>query len=109
MRHFFTETVVLLNHSSSTDGYWSTSTGADYTTGAEILGAINQVDGSELFYADAHTVRPTHKLYCDASTEVVYGRRCRAIGSTFEIIEQPKDVLRMGHHYEVLLKEVDGV
>jgi len=115
MRKFYTETVILLDRDlttggyPSTGGYWSTSTGADYTTAASLMGAINLLDGRERFYGDGFTVRATHKLYCDVSTEVVHGRRLRAIGSTFEVIEDPKDPMRRGHHYEVLLKEVDGV
>jgi hypothetical protein len=105
---FYSETVILLDASTSTGGYWSTSTGPDYSTGDAIAAAINQAQGSERFFADGLTVRAEYKMYTDPSTEIYYGRRVRWEGDDYYITESPKNTLQKNHHFRVLLKAVDG-
>jgi hypothetical protein len=104
---YFTEDLILLNFSSSTGGYWSTSTDGDYSTGTLIPAAINLTQGSERFFADGQTVRAEYKAYCDVSTEVYQGRRCRWNSEDYLIADEPKNTLQKSHHYKLLLKKVD--
>lgn len=105
---FYSETVILYDKDTSTGGYWSTSTGPDYTTAASIQAAVNLTQGSERFFADGLTVRAEYKMYTSPSTEVYYGRRVKWDGDDYYITESPKNCLQKGHHFKVLLKAVDG-
>jgi hypothetical protein len=100
---FYDQSVILLDYSSSTD-YWST--GGSYTTDVSIDAAVNLIASDQRFIGDGHIIRADYKAYSDASTEVYAGRRARWNGDTFEIVEEPKDVLQRGHHIEWLLRRV---
>ena len=45
---YYTETIILLDKDTSTGGYWSTSTGADYSTATSIPAAVNLLSGDEV-------------------------------------------------------------
>ena len=103
---FYTESVVLLSYSSSTGGYWSTSTGAEYSTDVAIDAAVNLLNSNERFVGDDYTVRAEYVAYCDPTTEVYAQRRCRWDGDTFEIVDEPSNTLQKDHHFRFLMKRV---
>ena len=106
IENFYTETIILLDKDTSTGGYWSTSTGADYSTVASVLAAVNMLSGDEAFKYDNLGFDVKYKAYCDVSSEVYAGRRCRWNGDTFDIIMHPKNTLQKDHHFKILLGEV---
>ena len=101
---FYTETLVLLDHSSSTGGYWST--GGGYTTDVSVSAAVNLMSGDERAQYGAIGYDARYKAYCDVSTDVYEGRRCRWGGDTFEIVGIPKNTLQKGHHLKILLRDI---
>lgn len=103
---YYTETIILLDEDTSTGGYWSTSTGADYTTAASISAAVNQLSGDERFEYGKIGYDAQYKAYADISTEIQAGRRCRWDGDTFEIVTIPKNTLQKNHHLRFLLRDV---
>lgn len=103
---FYTETIILLNSDSSTGGYWSTSTGAAYSTAASITAAVNLLSADEINAYGKIGYNAKYKAYCDVSTEVYAGRRCRWNSDTFDIVADPKNTLQKGHHYKILLRDV---
>jgi len=106
IKKFYTESIILLDHDTSTGGYWSTSTGADYTTDVSVSAAVNLLSGDEVFKYDNMGFDVKYKAYTDVSTEIVAGRRCRWDGDTFVITMEPKNTLQKDHHYKILLGEV---
>jgi len=105
---YYTETVILLDKDSSTGGYWSTSTGAEYSTAASIQAGINQLSASEISAYGKIGIDARYKAYCEVTSEVYGGRRCRWDGDTFEIVEAPKNTLQKGHHYRFLIRDVNN-
>lgn len=103
---YYTETLVLLDYSSSTDGYWST--GGSYTTAATISAAVNLLSGDERADYGRIGYDARYKAYCDVSTEVYEGRRCTWDGETYEIVELPKNTLQKDHHLRILLRNPDA-
>lgn len=104
--HFYTETITLLTSSTGTTGYWSTSTGGDYSTGCAVSAAVNLLSGGEKAqYGElGHDVE--YKCFADVSTEILEGRRCRWDGDTFEIVDVPKNTMQKNHHLRFLLKRL---
>jgi len=105
---YYTETIILLDHDTSTGGYWSTSTAADYSTDVSISAAVNLLSGDELADYGKIALDAKYKAYCAVSTEVVGGRRCRWDGDTFEIVATPKNTLQKNHHLKILLRDVNN-
>ena len=103
---FYSETAILLDYSSSTGGYWST--GAQYTTATSVSAAINLISSNRRFVGDDYAERAEYVMYTSVSTDIYAGRRVRWEGDTFEIVEDPQDVLQRGHHYRSLLRRVDA-
>lgn len=100
---FYTQTIILLDKDTSTGGYWSTSTGADYSTATSIKAAVNLLSADEV---SALVYDARYKAYCDVSTEVYAGRRCRWNSDTFDIVTEPRNTLQRNHHYKILLRDV---
>jgi hypothetical protein len=103
---FYTETIILLDHDTSTGGYWSTSTGPDYTTAASIKAGVNLLSADEVAQYDKLGYDARYKAWSAVSTEVVAGRRCRWDGDTFVIVVEPKNTLQRNHHLKFLLRDV---
>jgi len=103
---YYTETLILLDHDTSTGGYWSTSTGAEYSIATSVKAAVNLLSADEVFQYDKLGFDARYKAYTDVSTEVYEGRRARWGGDTFEIVTVPKNTLQKGHHYKILLRDV---
>ena len=103
---FYTETIILLDYDTSTGGYMSTSTSADYSTATSILAAVNLLSADEVASYDKMGFDAKYKAYSAVSTEVVAGRRCRWDGDTFDIIMHPKNTLQKNHHLKFLLRDV---
>lgn len=103
---YYTETIILLDKDSSTGGYWSTSTGGDYSTASSILAAVNQLSADEVASYDKLGFDAKYKAWSAVSTEVVEGRRCRWNGDTFDIVMKPKNTLQKNHHLKFLLRDV---
>lgn len=104
---FYTQSLTLLSTSTgSTGGYWSTSTGPTYTTGAAIPAAVNLLSGSELAHYGAIGVDARYKAYCAVSTEVYHGRHCLWGGDSYIIVDEPKNTLQRDHHFKILLRDV---
>ena len=103
---FYTETIILLDKDTSTGGYWSTSTGSDYSTAASITAAINLLSADEVASYDKMGFDAKYKAWSDVSTEIVAGRRCRWDGDTFDIVMHPKNTLQKNHHLKFLLRDV---
>jgi len=103
---FYTETIILLDKDTSTGGYWSTSTGADYSTAASVTAAVNLLSADETNAYDKMGFDAKYKAYTAVSTEVVAGRRCRWDGDTFVIVVEPKNTLQKNHHLKILLRDV---
>ena len=103
---FYSQTIILLDKSSSTGSYWSTSTGDEYTTGSVIKGAVNQLSADEIFRYDAIGYNAQYKLFCEPSTQVYAGRRILWNADTYEVINIPKNTLQKNHHFRTLLKKV---
>lgn len=103
---YYTQSVILLSEDTSTGGYWDT--GGTYTTDVSIDAAVNLIASNQRFLGDNYTVRADYKVWSEPSTAIYAGRRARWDGDTFEIVEEPKDVLQRGHHIEWLLRRVDG-
>jgi len=103
---YYTETIILLDSDSSTGGYWSTSTGPDYTPAASITAAVNLLSADETNAYDKLGYNAKYKAYCAVSTEVYAGRRCRWNSDTFDIVADPKNTLQKGHHLKILLRDV---
>ncbi len=106
IQDYYTETLILLDFDSSTGGYWSTSTGADYSTAASVKAAVNLLSADEVFQYDKLGFDARYKAYTDVSTEVYEGRRARWNGDTFEIVTVPKNTLQKDHHVRILLRDV---
>ena len=104
--NFYTETIILLDSDSSTGGYWSTSTGAAYSTAASVKAAVNLLSADEVNSYDKMGYDAKYKAYCDVSTEVYAGRRCRWNSDTFDIVVDPKNTLQKNHHLKILLRDV---
>ena len=104
---FYTETLILLDFSSSTGGTWSTSTGATWTTDVAVKAAVNLLSGAEVADYDKMGFDARYKAYTDVSTEIVAGRRLRWNGDTFDIIMTPKNTLQKNHHLKILLRDVE--
>jgi len=105
---YYTETLILLDHDTSTGGAWSTSTGPEYTTDVSIPAAINQLSAGEIAAYGKIGIDARYKAYCDVTTEVYGGRRCRWDGDTFTIVEAPKNTLQKGHHFKFLIRDVNN-
>jgi len=105
---YYSETLILLDADSSTDGYWSTSTGPAYSTDVSLPAAVNLLSGDEVNDYGVLGIDARYKAYCAVSTEIVSGRRCRWSGDTFEIVVEPKNTLQKNHHYRILLKDVSN-
>ena len=106
---YYTETIILLDKDTSTGGYWSTSTGPDYSTAASISAAVNLLSGDEVAAYDKLGFDAQYKAYCAVTTEVTAGRRCRWDGDTFVIVDVPKNTLQKNHHLRFLLRDVGNV
>jgi hypothetical protein len=106
---YYTETIILLNATTSTEGYMSTGAGKPtYSTGVSIKAAVNLLDGNEILAYDKIGFDARYKAYCDVTTEVYEGRRARWSGDTFEIVALPKNTLQKNHHLRILLRDVDN-
>lgn len=103
---YYTETIILLDKDTSTGGYMSTSTGADYSSAVSIEAAVNLLSGNEVILYDKLGFDAKYKAYTAVSTEVVAGRRARWDGDTFDIIMTPKNTLQKNHHLKILLREI---
>ena len=103
---FYTETIILLDKDTSTGGSWSTSTGPDYSTAASIPAAVNLMSADEVNSYDKLGYDAKYKAYCDVSTEIYAGRRCRWNSDTFDIVTDPKNTLQKNHHLKILLRDV---
>jgi hypothetical protein len=103
---FYTQTIILLDKNTSTGGYWSTSTGPDYSTAASIKAAVNLLSADEVAAYGKIGFDARYKAYCDVTTEVYGGRRCRWNSDTFDIVTDPKNTLQKNHHYKILLRDV---
>jgi len=103
---FYTETIILLDKDTSTGGYWSTSTGADYSTDASVPAAVNLLSADEVNLYGKMGFDAKYKAYSAVSTEIVAGRRCRWNSDTFDIIMVPKNTLQKNHHLKYLLGDV---
>lgn len=108
IKNFYTETIILLDHDTSTGGYMSTSTSADYTTALSIPAAINQLSANEIEAYGKLGYDVILKGYCDVTTEVYGGRRCRWSGDTYQFVTEPKNTLQKNHHFKILLGNVDN-
>lgn len=105
---YYTETIILLDKDTSTGGYWSTSTAADYSTDVSISAAVNLLSGPEVAAYGKISIDAQYKAYCDVTTEVYAGRRCRWDGDTFVIVVEPKNTLQKDHHFRILLRDVNN-
>ncbi len=103
---FYTQTIILLDKVTSTGGYWSTSTGADYSTAASISAAVNLLSADETNAYGKLGYDAKYKAYCAVSTEIYAGRRCRWNSDTFDIVTDPKNTLQKNHHLKILLRDV---
>ena len=103
---FYTETLILLDLDTSTGGYMSTSTGADYSTAVSVSAAVNLLSGAEVADYDKLGFDAHYKAYTAVSTEIIAGRRVRWNGDTFDIIMTPKNTLQKSHHLKILLRDV---
>jgi len=103
---YYTEEVILLDKSTSTGGYWSTSTGDAYTTAVSIDAAVNLLSAPEQFEYSRMGYDATYKVFAEVSTEIYAGRRCRWNGEEFQIVDVPKNTLQKGHHMRFLIGEV---
>lgn len=103
---YYTETLTLYDYSSSTGGYWSTSTGPSYSTAATVPAAVNLLSGNERFEYDKIGFDAQYKAYADVSSEIYEGRRCKWDGDFYEIVEIPKNTLQKNHHLKFLLRDV---
>jgi len=106
IERFYTETIILLDHDTSTKGYWSTSTGPDYSSAASISAAVNLLSADEVNSYSKMGFDAKYKAWTAVSTEVVAGRRCRWNGDTFDIVMHPKNTLQKDHHVKILLRDV---
>ena len=104
--NFYTETITLYDYSSSTGGYWSTSTGGTYTSASVIPAAVNLLSGGEQYAYGKIGFDARYKAYCEVSTAVYEGRRCKWDGDYYEIVEIPKNTLQKNHHLKFLLRDV---
>jgi len=106
--NFYNQNIILLSEVASTGSYWSTSTGADYTTDVSIKAAVNLLSANEVANYGKIGFDAQYKAYTAVSTEVYGGRRCRWNGSTFDIIATPKNTLQKNHHFKILLRDVNN-
>ena len=104
--NFYTETIILLDHDTSTGGYLSTSTGADYSTDVSVKAAINLLSADETNAYGKLGFDAKYKAWTAVSTEIVAGRRCRWNSDTFVIVVEPKNTLQKDHHLKILLRDV---
>lgn len=107
---YYTQDIILLSSSTgsatSTGGYWSTSTGSEYTSASAIKAAVNLLSGDEILAYGKIGFDARYKAYCDVSTGVYEGRRVRWNGDDYEIVDVPKNTLQKNHHLRFLLRNV---
>lgn len=103
---YYTESIILLDRDTSTGGYWSTSTGPDYSTSGSINAAVNLLSGDERAEYGRLGFEAEYKCFADVSTEIYAGRRCRWNGDTYEIVTTPKNTLQRDHHMRFILSGV---
>ena len=103
---FYTQSLVLVDESSSTGGYWSTSTDDIYAEAITVPAAINLMSGDERAEYGRIGFDAQYKLFADPSSEIYEGRRCRWSGDTFLIIGVPKNTLQRDHHLLFFLRDV---
>ena len=106
--NFYTQTIILLDKDTSTGGYWSTSTGADYSSAASILAGINQLSAREVAEYGKIGFDAQYKAYCAVTTEVTAGRRVKWDGDSYDIIMVPKNTFNKNHHLKFLLRDVNN-
>jgi hypothetical protein len=104
---YYTETLTLLTHDTSTGGYWSTSTGAEYSTDVSLSAAVNLLSGDERYEYGRLGFQARYKCFADVTTEISEGRRCRWNSDTYVIVGVPKNTLQKGHHMRFLLGDVN--
>jgi len=99
---YYTESVVLVSLTTSTDGWsepgWST---APTTFSA----AVNPNSGAILIRNDKETPRADYKLFCGSTVSISEHDRVRWNGSSFDVTFV-KNTLDRSHHLLCLLKKV---
>jgi hypothetical protein len=104
---YYTETLILLSSSTgSTAGYWSTSTGPEWTTAASVAAAVNLLSGRERAEYGKLGFDAQYKCFSDVTSEVYEGRRLTWGGDTYQVVDVPKNTLQKNHHYRFLIRNV---
>lgn len=70
-------------------------------------GLINQASSKEVESAAKLGIEADHKLYCDPDTPLDNKDLLYQSGTYYRVVSKPKDTVGRGHHYKVLLKEVE--
>ena len=104
--NYYTESISIMSRSTGTA--WGTGVAWATSVNTEAFkAAINPMGGQEVLSADKKTVLADYKLFC-SDTVSFYERDHLKWGTkTFDVVFI-KDTLNMGHHKNVLLKELNG-
>lgn len=101
---YYTESVAIV--SVTPDTGWSTD--ETRTTHATIDCGISQIAGRERYIGDAPQILADYRVFSEVTTDVDTTRRAVWKGVDYEIVESPKDVMQLGHHYEWLIRKIDA-
>jgi len=73
---------------------------------SEFQGLINQASSREIEAAAKLSIEADHKLYCPVGTSLSNEKLLKQGSTYYRVVSKPKDTVSQGHHYKVLLKEV---
>ena len=106
IENFYTESISIMSRTTSTgwngEVAWTTSVSVE-----AFQAAINPMSGREVLSADKKTVLADYKLFCGDTVSFTERDRLKWGTKTFDVVFV-KDTFNMGHHKNVLLKELNG-
>ncbi len=96
-------TLTLLTKSQTTN---AKGAAVDAWAESSFQGAINQLNSYEIELSGRLGIEADYKLYCPTSVSITGAHRIKYGGKTYRMVSEPKNTMRRGHHYKILLKRV---
>ncbi len=69
-------------------------------------GALQRLQGREMWLDEKMTTKATHRIFCPSSTTILYTDKIKIDTRTFHVRDIDAVELKTGHHKEILVEEI---